>query len=71
MTLWKIDFRGIWPVGAVAIVVQDDNPDAEGACDLFRRRWARHCPSHDPEPVTAELLDALPGSCYILRDGDY
>jgi hypothetical protein len=71
MKLWRIRFSGIWPVGTAAIVVHGEVGTADGACDLFRRRWHRHYPNCDPEPVTAEELTLEPGDCHILNDGDY
>lgn len=69
--MWAINFRGLYPVGATAIVATYDNQNASRAHELFVQTWRDAYPTHDPEPVEIKLISVEPGDVHILSNGDY
>jgi hypothetical protein len=71
MKFWSLTFTGIWPVGAVAVVITEDTETASDAEKKFRQLWTDAHPKLDPDPIDVIEIPCEAGTVRILLDVEY
>lgn len=67
MRVFTVKFSGVWPVGASAVVVADDQYEAER---MLRTEWRMLGNVNDPNPEIAEVTTTVK-HVTIINNGDY